>query len=268
MSNQPLPTLFLPHGAGPCFFMDWEPADMWTRMAAWLESVPVLIGRRPRAVVVVSAHWEASAFTVTSRENPNLLFDYYGFPEHTYRLDYPARGAPEVAARVHELLASAGLAAATDARRGLDHGVFIPFKLIYPRADTPIVQLSLRAGLDPDEHIAAGRALKALRDEDVLIVGSGMTFHNMRRFQWRGGPTDPDSERFDNWLRDTVSLTTAEREQRLRDWAAAPSARAAHPREEHLLPLHVVAGAGGGAAGTPVYHDRVLGSVQSAIRFG
>lgn len=268
MSNQPLPTLYLPHGGGPCFFMDWQPADMWQRMGEWLRSVPDLVGTRPQAVVVVSAHWEAPAFTVTGQQDPGLLFDYYGFPEHTYRLSYPALGEPAVAARVHERLSAAGLPTATEQHRGLDHGVFIPLKLVYPEADIPVIQLSLRAGLDPAEHLAAGRALTVLRKEGVLILGSGMSFHNMRRFRWQGGATDPDSERFDHWLAESVTLDATERERRLTDWENAPGGRASHPTEEHLIPLHVVAGAGGSDPGTVVFRDAVLGSRQSAFRFG
>ena len=169
---------------------------------------------------------------------------------------------------MRELLAAAGLAVASEHARGLDHGVFIPLMLIYPQADVPIVQLSLRQGLEPAEHLAAGRALVPLRRQGVLIVGSGMSYHNMCRFRFDDASLDPDSERFDAWLAETVALPAPERERRLRDWAAAPGGRVAHPREEHLLPLHVVAGAAGDDAGRQVFRDRVLGSVQSAFMFG
>jgi aromatic ring-opening dioxygenase catalytic subunit (LigB family) len=268
MTTTKLPTLFVPHGGGPCFFMDWQPSDMWLRMGEWLRGVSDLVGARPRAALVVSAHWEAEAFTVNSQQAPELLYDYHGFPEHTYRLTYPAPGAPALAAQVRELLAAQGLPSAEERQRGLDHGVFIPFKLIYPQADIPLVQLSLRAGLDPREHIAAGRALEPLREKGVLIVGTGMSYHNMRRFRFDGGGFDPDSERFDAWLGAAVSQPTGERERQLAAWAQAPGGRTAHPREEHLIPLHVVAGAAGEDAGKRVFQDRVLGSVQSAFMFG
>lgn len=268
MTTAALPTLFVPHGAGPCFFMDWEPADAWVRMERWLRAVPELVGVRPTAVLVVSGHWEAPRFTVNAQERPPLLYDYHGFPPHTYALQYPAPGAPELAVQVRELLAAAGLAVASEHARGLDHGVFIPLMLIYPQADVPIVQLSLRQGLEPAEHLAAGRALVPLRRQGVLIVGSGMSYHNMCRFRFDDASLDPDSERFDAWLAETVALPAPERERRLRDWAAAPGGRVAHPREEHLLPLHVVAGAAGDDAGRQVFRDRVLGSVQSAFMFG
>lgn len=268
MTTQTLPTLFVPHGAGPCFFMDWEPADTWSRMADWLRAVPERLGARPKAVLVVSGHWEAPAFTVNAQAAPPLLYDYTGFPPHTYELAYPIQGSPQLAAQVQALLGAAGFATEAEHARGLDHGVFIPMKVIYPRADLPIVQLSLRRGLDPAEHLAMGRALAPLRREGVLIIGSGMSFHNMRRFRFDDSALDPDSVRFDEWLTETVALPPPMREQRLTDWAAAPGGRASHPREEHLLPLHVVAGAGGDDAGQKVFQDRVLGSLQSAFMFG
>lgn len=269
MTSEALPTLFVPHGGGPCFFMDWDPPDAWDRMGAWLRGAAELVGVRPKAVLVVSGHWEEPAFTVNAKAVSSLLFDYHGFPEHTYRLTYPAPGAPELAAQARDLLAAAGLPAGEEHRRGLDHGVFVPFKLIYPQADIPVVQMSLRTGLDPAEHIAAGRALAPLRRQGVLIVGSGMSFHNMRRFRFRGkGPSDPDSVNFDAWLDETVALPAEERARRLVGWAGAPGGRASHPREEHLIPLHVVAGAAGDDPGREVFQDEVLGSRQSAYMFG
>lgn len=268
MTTQRLPTLFVPHGAGPCFFMEWEPADTWSRMRDWLCAVPERLGAHPRAVLVVSAHWEAPAFTVNAQAAPPLRYDYTGFPPHTYALEYPAPGSPELAAEVQTRLAAAGFAADTEHARGLDHGVFIPLKLIYPAADVPIVQLSLRHGLDPAEHLGVGRALAPLRGEGVLILGSGMSYHNMARFRFDNSALDPDSVRFDEWLTETVASPRPVREQRLKDWARAPGGRAAHPREEHLLPLHVVAGAAGDASGQRVFRDQVLGSRQSAFLFG
>lgn len=268
MTTPILPTVFLPHGAGPCFFMDWPPPGTWDRMAGWLRGLIDEIGSRPKALIVVSAHWEAPAFTVNAQDRPGLLYDYSGFPPHTYELTWPAAGSPELARRICSLLASAGIDSAEDHERGLDHGVFIPLKLSLPQADIPVVQLSLRRGLDPAAHLALGRALAPLRDEGVLIVGSGMSFHNMQRFRRDNAGVDADSVKFDGWLAETVGLPRVPREQRLLDWADAPGGRAAHPREEHLLPLHVVAGAAGEDPGRKVFEDRVLGSVQSAYVFG
>jgi aromatic ring-opening dioxygenase catalytic subunit (LigB family) len=197
-----------------------------------------------------------------------LLFDYYGFPEHTYRLQWPAMGDAALAERVATLIAGAGLPVARDNQRGLDHGVFIPFMLIDPEAELPVVQLSLRDELDPAEHLALGRALAPLRDEGVLIVGTGMSFHNMRRFRRDNATLDADSVTFDDWLTHAVALPAEAREQALNDWERAPAARASHPEEEHLLPLHVVAGAAGKDTGRQALSDRVLGSAQSAYIFG
>src|SRR5580704_1520541 len=162
-----LPTLYIPHGGGPCFFMDWNPPHIWDKLAAWLGKLGESLGR-PRAVLVVSGHWESQAFCATSHPRPPLIYDYYGFPEHTYRIQYPAPGAPGLAQEISELLLGNGINSETDPVRGFDHGVFIPFKVIYPHADVPIVQLSLKAGLDPAAHIALGRALAPLRHQDVL----------------------------------------------------------------------------------------------------
>src|SRR5690606_22105940 len=182
---------------------------------------------------------------------PPMLYDYYGFPPESYRVTWPAPGNPALANRVRGLLEKAGFKTAADAKRGYDHGTFVPLKLTYPDAEIPTVQLSLKTGLDPAEHLAMGRALAPLRDEGVFIVGSGMSFHNMRAFRDRRFV--PVSETFDTWLRETATLPAAERDRRLADWTSAPGARACHPREEHLLPLMVCAGAAGEDRGTVDY---------------
>jgi aromatic ring-opening dioxygenase catalytic subunit (LigB family) len=266
MVDTKLPTLFLPHGGGPCFFMDWQPPDTWKRMAEWLKGIGSSLPVSPRALLVVSAHWETPVPTVTSSVAPPLLYDYSGFPPHTYELRWPAPGSPKLATRAQTLLKSAGIESRADASRGFDHGVFIPLKVAYPDATLPTVQLSLRAGLDPQEHLAIGRALAPLRDEGVLIVGSGMSYHNMRGFMTPAA-RDP-STRFDAWLAKTVAEEPSQRDADLAKWSTAPSARECHPREEHLLPLMVVAGAGGGDRGRQVFRDEVMGSVVSAVQFG
>lgn len=260
------PTVYIPHGGGPCFFMDWTmgPADTWASMAEHLRE----LGREhgsPRAMLVVSAHWEERVATVQSGVQPSLLFDYYGFPAHTYQLTWPAPGAPDVAARVRELLGAAGIASAEDRERGFDHGVFVPLKVAYPDATIPTLQLSLVRGLDPRTHLALGRALAPLRDEGVLIVGSGMSYHDMRGF---GRPSSLVlSQEFDAWLHETCS-NPGERDDRLASWASAPGGRRCHPREEHLLPLMVVAGAASGEPGRKRFGDRVMGVEVSAFEFG
>jgi aromatic ring-opening dioxygenase catalytic subunit (LigB family) len=266
-----LPALFIPHGGGPCFFMDPPANDpqAWDAMAAYLRGIAASLPAKPRAILVISAHWETPRPTVTTAARPSMLFDYYGFPEHTYRLEYPAPGSPELASRVRALLAAAGIASDEDAARGYDHGVFVPFLLMFPDADIPVVQLSLRADLDPAAHVAIGRAIAPLRDEGVLIVGSGMSYHNLRRF-WSTDAVDVESaSAFDTWLTDAIETRDADgREAKLVAWANAPGARSAHPRSEHLLPLMVAAGAGDDDAGRRVYSDRVFGKAVSGFEFG
>ena len=262
------PAIYLPHGGGPCFFMEWTmgPADTWKRTEAWLRSIASSLPEAPKAILVISAHWEEEVPTVLTAPQPPLLFDYYGFPEHTYELTWPAAGSPSLAARVVELLADAGIATKQNDARGFDHGVFVPLKIAFPEAQIPTVQLSMRAGLDPAEHLAIGRALAPLRDEGVLIIGSGMSYHNMRGFYTAAG--DTDSKRFDAWLSSSIAKSPSERDALLRDWARAPAARASHPREEHLVPLMVAAGAAGDDLGVRVFNDAPMGTVISAYRFG
>jgi aromatic ring-opening dioxygenase catalytic subunit (LigB family) len=270
-----LPTLFIPHGGGPCFFMDWDPPDTWNRMAEYLRGMPDEVGSRPKALVVISGHWEEKVATIQNNPTPPLLYDYYGFPPSTYQISFPAPGAPEVSARVAELLEAAGIPYKFDNDRGFDHGVFIPLKVAFPLADVPIVQLSLLASMDPAEHIRIGQALAPLRDEGVLIVGSGMTYHNMRTLMahMRGGSNrntpDAGSQQFDDWLEEVLTKATPEeRIAALAKWDRAPGARDAHPREEHLLPLHVVVGAALNDPGRRTLKDVVMGAVESAFRFG
>ena len=267
-----MPTLFIPHGGGPCFFMPVSPPlpkDLWDRLAAYLRGIDASLGRRPKAVLVISGHWEMPRPTVNVARDHRLLFDYYGFPEHTYRLTYPAHGSPQVVARLEELLSRAGYRAGEDGERGLDHGVFVPFKLIYPDADVPMIQLSLLASLDAAAHVRLGKALAPLRDEGVLIVGSGMSFHNNRALFASAEQANAASVQFDDWLTETLADSDPERrDAKLADWERAPAARFCHPREEHLLPLHVAAGAASADVGRRVFSDRIVGKALSGYQFG
>jgi aromatic ring-opening dioxygenase catalytic subunit (LigB family) len=263
-----LPTLFIPHGGGPCFSMEPQPPlprHLWDGMAAYLRGIDAAVGMRPKAALVISAHWEAAVPTLNVAAHPDLLFDYYGFPEHTYRLTYPAPGAPNLAPRVRGLLGAAGFDSAVDATRGLDHGVFVPFLLIYPDASVPILQLSLQQGLDPASHLQMGRAVAPLRDEGVLIVGTGMSYHNLGNFF--SGRGDSDAVAFDAWLGNAVQ-DPGSREQQLVAWRRAPGARGAHPREEHLIPLMVAAGAAAGDLGSRRYGEALLGKPIAGFQFG
>ncbi|HZN95391.1 MAG TPA: class III extradiol ring-cleavage dioxygenase, partial [Myxococcales bacterium] len=235
-------------------------------LATYLRQVRAQPHGPVRALLVISAHWEEPVPTVTTAERPPLLYDYYGFPPEAYHITWPAPGDPALAGRVRKLLEKAGFPTAEDPQRGFDHGTFVPLKLAYPEAEVPVVQLSLKRGLDPSEHLAMGRALAPLRGEGVFIIGSGMTFHNLRAF---GDPRAfAVSEQFDDWLRETGTLAPAERDARLAAWSRAPAARQAHPREEHLLPLMVVAGAAGADRGTVAYSGRYGGVQVSAYQFG
>ena len=265
------PAIFLPHGGGPCFFMDWTwgPADTWHATQRFLEGLGNTLPETPKALLVISGHWEEPAFTASAAPRPELIFDYSGFPEHTYQLTWPAPGDPELAQRVTDLLAQAGLPAAMSPDRGFDHGVFVPLKVAFPEAQIPVVTLSLAASpsgeFDPAQHLAAGRALAPLRDEGVLIVGSGMSFHNLRRYFQP--ETRERARAFNTWLSNAVDLPAVERNALLAAWRDAPFAAYSHPREEHLIPLMVAAGAGGDGPGTRIFTDEPMGATISAYRF-
>ncbi len=242
-----------------------DPNGIWTGMEAYLRSIAGSLPVAPRAILIISGHWEARSFAFTgAQDHPGLIFDYYGFPKETYQLSWPAPGAPWLAQRGAGLLRAAGLPTEIDPDRGFDHGVFVPMKVAFPDADVPVVQMSLLSGLDPDLHQAAGRALAPLRDEGVLIIGSGMSFHNLRAY---GDPrAEAPSRAFDNWLSQAATAPADQRASELNAWEAAPFARLSHPREEHLLPLMVAAGASG-SAGQKDYGELVLGTALSAFRY-
>jgi aromatic ring-opening dioxygenase catalytic subunit (LigB family) len=247
--------------------MDPPPASphMWDGLAAYLRGIDGSLGVRPKAVLAISGHWENPLPTLNVAAKPGLLFDYYGFPEHTYRLKYPAAGAPELAERVRKLLDEADFQTDVESKRGLDHGVFVPFLLIYPNADVPILQLSLQASLDPVLHLALGQALAPLRDQGVLIVGSGMSYHNLAdMFSGRGADA---ALAFDAWLGDAVQ-DPATRNQLLEKWREAPGGAASHPREEHLIPLMVAAGAAQGDRGIRSFGESIGGKQISGFQFG
>ena len=261
------PVVFIPHGGGPWPFVDLGfPHDEVDALRQYLRGVAALPPEPPRALLVISAHWETPVPTVMSAPAPPMLYDYYGFPPASYQLQWPAPGEPALAAEVRRLLGAAGWDTAEDVTRGYDHGTFVPLMLTYPDATLPVVQLSLREGLDPAEHLAMGRALAPLRDAGVFIVASGMTFHNLRAF------FDPRahvvSEAFDAWLREAMTQEAPTRDAALCRWTEAPCAREAHPREEHLLPLMVAAGAAGSARATLGFSGTMSGHRLSAYHFG
>lgn len=245
--NAPLPkrptAIYLSHGGGPLPVLG-DPGH--TEMVEHLEYIAQSIDRPP-AIVVVSAHWEEPVATITAHSSPAMIYDYYGFPEESYSLQYPVSGDPDLASEIHSLLERSGIAARLDGERGIDHGLYIPLMLMYPKADIPCVQLSLLASLNAEEHIRIGSALAGLRRKGVMIIGSGFSFHNLHALLRPDSP-GPDTQNgaFEDWLIATcsdASLDESGRTARLTRWEDAPSARYCHPREEHLLPLHVCYGA-------------------------
>lgn len=242
MSRNPN-VLFLSHGGGPMPLLGDEGHN---EMVQCLKNIATQI-KKPSAILVVSAHWEESIPTITLGGSPSLIYDYYGFPEEAYAVQYPCLGEPELAGQVYKALEHAGIKANLDASRGYDHGVFVPLKIMYPDGDIPCVQLSLVNSLDPRLHIDIGQTLQQVDYENLLIIGSGFSFHNMRAFF---APETDESktmnESFDDWLLSTCSdmdISEKERAAKLIDWEQAPGSRYCHPREEHLLPLHVCYGA-------------------------
>jgi aromatic ring-opening dioxygenase catalytic subunit (LigB family) len=264
--NSRLPTYFVSHGGGPWPFMKDQYGTTYDVLEASLADMPRQIGGKPKAVLVVTAHWEELEPTFSSAPAPGMLYDYGGFPPHTYQIQYKAPGAPALAEQAADLLTGAGFNAALDPIRGFDHGTFSMLYPVFPDASVPVVQMSLKHGFDPHAHLAMGRALAPLRDESVLIIGSGLSYHNLRQF---GPGGNIASHAFDAWLQFTLlQLPPSERTAALMHWDGAPHARMAHPREEHLLPLMVALGAGGEDAAVRDYRDTVMGWVVSGYRFG
>jgi aromatic ring-opening dioxygenase catalytic subunit (LigB family) len=242
MENRQPRVLFLSHGGGPMPLLGDK------RHQEMVENLKVIASKikKPSAIIIISAHWEEKIPSITSAASPSLIYDYSGFPEESYNIKYPCLGEPLLAEQVCHLLSHAGLAASLDKQRGLDHGVFVPLKIMYPEADVPCIQLSLLHSLDPAEHIKLGKALAGIKYDDLLVIGSGFSFHNMRAFFTADtSDTKAKNNAFEQWLIDTCSNTgidEEERTQRLENWEQAPFARYCHPREEHLLPLHVCYG--------------------------
>ena len=255
--------VYFSHGGGPLPILG---DASHKAMVDFMVQLPSQI-KKPDAILVVSAHWEESAATLIGAQNPVMFYDYYGFPDAAYEITYPAPGSPMLADQIAGLLKKNNIRTRIDPERGFDHGLFIPLKLMYPQADIPSLQLSLLRGLNPAAHIALGKALCELMKENILVIGSGFSFHNMRAFSWQGiGAADPANDAFQNWLIDVCTSPTSqpEREQRLIEWEKAPSARYCHPREEHLLPLHVCVGMADRPARL-IFDDQILGKRSVAF---
>lgn len=238
------------------------------RLEQTLRSIPAQLPEKPRAILVISGHWEEPVFTVMAALHPPMLYDYYGFPAHTYQIRYPVPGDPVLAQQVADRLRARGIPAQSDLHRGLDHGAIVPLMIMYPTAEIPVVQLSLRTDFEPLAHWEVGRALRDLRDEGVLILGSGLSYHNLRQF---GPEAKAPAAAFDAWLRESVLLTeAAERRERLLRWHEAPAAQVAHPRPDHFLPLLPALGAAEDEPAVIVHHeDDFFGGIAvTSFRFG
>lgn len=260
-----LPTYFISHGGGPWPYVS-EMRWMFRYLEASLIGIVHELRDEPRAVVVVSGHWTERAFSVMSNPQPPMAYDYSGFPPHTYKVVYPAPGDPHLAQDIQGLLQRAGLPATLDPAQGFDHGTFTPLVIMYPEANVPVLQISMRQGYDPAEHLALGRALAPLREEGVLLIGSGLSYHNMRAM---GPAGEAVSKTFDQWLQQTLLQSRgAARSDKLIAWEAAPAARQAHPHEDHLLPLMVAVGAAEDEEAKVVYHEDGLFGGITATSFG
>jgi len=256
--------LYIPHGGGPLPLLG---DDGHQQLTSFPKGV-VKAMTTPATILVISAHWEEGKTTITSGAKPPLIYDYYGFPSEAYQVEYQADGSPQFAETTFRLLQEAGIDAKLDSQRGFDHGVFVPLKIMFPDANIPCVQLSLASNLNPQYHIEIGKALATLRKENVLILGSGLSFHNMGAFMSiTSAEPDANNEAFQQWLIETCtneSLPESKRRKRLIGWSNAPFARYCHPREEHLLPLHVCYGIASSAAKL-VFYDEVMGKRACAF---
>lgn len=237
---QKLPTLFLSHGSPMHAIHAGAAGGVWAALAGQLP--------KPAAVLMVTAHWETSFPTLSGIAKPSMIYDFGGFPDDLYKIIYPAAGAPDIAARAQSLLNLAGLTAAIDGSRGLDHGTWVPLLKMYPDADVPVVQLSVQPAMSPRHHYEIGRALAPLTREGVLIVGSGHLTHNLRDWMMSRGQTAhaPYAEKFQHWVFDHLAAHDIDALCRYRQ--EAPDAVRAHPTEEHFLPLFVALGAAGDGA--------------------
>jgi aromatic ring-opening dioxygenase catalytic subunit (LigB family) len=266
LSSKLSPVLFIPHGGGPLPLMEDKSHE---HLIVFLKEIAKKL-KQPSAIVLISAHWEENIPTITGGSHPDIIYDYNNFPPETYKIQYPASGHPQLASQVKELMEQAGIDARLDEGRGFDHGMFVPLKLIYPDAEIPCIQVSLLSNLNPESHIALGKSLASLREKNVLIMGSGLSFHNMHAFFSDATENNHKNVEFDEWIIKTCahdSMSPDEREARLINWESAPHARYCHPREEHLLPLHVCYGAASeeSTIAELVFNNKVLGQRVSGL---
>ncbi len=261
-----MPTYFISHGGGPWPWMpDWR-VQFKNLEASFVQMVRDL-PQTPKAILMISGHWEDDSFAVMTSPHPPMLYDYHGFPPETFQIQYKSPGAPDIARRAADLIAAAGLPVRLDPDQGYDHGTFVPAFIMYPDASVPLFQISLKRGYDPADHLALGRAIAPLRDEGVLILGSGLSYHNLRLF---GPGARVPSEAFDGWLSKVMAAPPAERTAALMDWEAAPYARTCHAQEDHFAPIWAVLGAAETEPAVMSYHDTMIfgGVTASSYRLG
>jgi 4,5-DOPA dioxygenase extradiol len=242
-----MPTLFISHGAP---MLAVEPGAAGAALAALAPAIP-----KPTGILMVSAHWETDAPMASTAARPETIHDFGGFPAELYRIQYRAPGAPALAQRVKALLGAHGLPATLDPQRGLDHGAWVPLLYLYPDADVPVAQLSIQSHLGPEHHYRLGEALRPLREEGVLIAGSGSLTHNLYEFRGRATQIAPYVRQFQDWMKAALEARDV---QALLDYRErAPDAVRAHPTDEHLLPLFVALGAAGAGDGARRITDEV-----------
>src|SRR6516164_2176854 len=267
-----LPTFYLSHGGGPWPYMTGESHQHFAALESALKQLPEQLPMKPRAILMISGHWEEPDFAVMSSAWPPMVYDYGGFPEELYHIRYPAPGSPELARQVHSLIQKAGLPSRLDSVRGFDHGTYSLLAVTHPDAAIPVVQVSIRCDYNPESHMKLGRALAPVRQQGILIIGSGSSYDNLRgMMSVRLNSTEKHSAKFDAWLSETlVHCSPTERSARLLEWHRAPFARAVHPQEDHFVPLHVAVGTAEREPGKVVYQeDKFFGNItMSSYRFG
>lgn len=254
--------VYFSHGGGPLPILGDQSHK---KMVQFMKDLPQRLVK-PTAIVVFSAHWEERIIAVQSAEAPEMYYDYYGFPEEAYKIVYPCSGAPDLAKRIADLLSQNGLESKLDERRPYDHGSYIPLMLMYPEADIPVIQVSLCHNLNPETHLRMGEALRPLLDENILFIGSGFSFHNMRQFFMSDQKVeDPQNSSFQDALVEICcgAVKYMDRREQLINWESISGARYCHPREEHLLPLHVCVGLGEGI-GEKIFDDYIIGKRATA----
>lgn len=252
MATAAFPSVFVSHGSPTLILEQGSPGR------AFLSALGQRLGR-PTGILAVSAHWMTRRPMVSTAVAPETIYDFYGFPDALYRMTYPAPGAPDLAQRAAGLLTDAGLTAGTDPSQGLDHGAWVPLRLMYPDADIPVAQVSILPGQGGGVHLDLGRALAPLRREGVLILASGGAVHNLRHFRFGGEGLPPWAADFAGWL-DTVTATGDV--EAVARWETAPAATLAHPSDDHFLPLAVAMGAGIGPGGERPRGERLHGGFE------